>query len=375
MKCPIATWRKRRPDAPAIGRLTYRELDALIDEAPPSPFIPLPRVEDIASFFAAWRKKVAVFPINRHLPLSAIEALPNPPVESGFATLLETGSRSKIVCHKMEAHLASARAAIEALGITEESRYRLNLPLFHVSGIATLMRTFLAGAHLLLPDDPLPHTHVSMVPTQLYRLLKEKKEQPHLECLLIGGAPLPPHLKKEAFDLGLPLFETYGMSESASMAALAGPGEPMRPLPHIDLRVVGGEIQLNGPSLFHSYLGKPARKGWFQTQDLATLQGGVLALKGRKDRQFISGGENIQPEEIERIALEFCSVIQARVTPHADEEYGMRPHLEIFASNSVEKKDLEDYLRGRLARYKVPDTISISLLPLVSSKQQKMAQH
>ncbi len=401
--CPIAHWKQQRPDAFAIDSMTYREFDALIQKLSGSlstikeeiiAFIPKNTPIDLAIFFAAWRMGKAVYPLNPRLPHQAIQKrlqetsahlfmknLSSPIAIDSFngnsiATLIETSSASKIACHRLDSHFIAANAALQALSITPNSSYRLNLPLFHIAGIALALRTFIAGACILLPTSKQPETHLSLVPTQLFRLLEAPFSMPKLKCLLIGGAPLSKTLRDKALQQKLPLYSTYGMTEASSMVALQPPGKPTAILPHIQCKLSDeNEILLQGPSLLNNYWGQEPQKGWFATKDIGKIQNGELEILGRKDRQFISGGENIHPEEIERQLLQLPHVIEAQVHPEEDLEFGMRPVARLYCSETFPQDEIQKQLEKHLPRFKVPKEIHVSTTPLANSKLMKLGQN
>ena len=97
------------------------------------------------------------------------------------------------------------------------------------------------------------------------------------------------------------------------------------------------------------------KEGWFHTKDMGDYHPKKgLRVMGRKDRLFISGGENIQPEEIERHLLNFPGITAARVTPTEDKEFGFRPVAFIRSSEPYEKRVLNEYLKGVLPSFKLP---------------------
>lgn len=377
--------------------MSYLQLDRLIQaycfaiskiENPLLAFIPQHPPSDIAFFFAAWRMGKALYPISFRHPRAAVEerlaktgarfitlsTLQTSSLlsiesldENALATLIETSSSGKIVCHTLKSHLASAASCAAALNLQIGDTYCLNLPLFHVSGIATMLRTFATGASLVLPNTPA--THISMVPTQLYRLIEKNETLPNLKCLLVGGAPLSPSLYETALARNLPLYCSYGMTESASMALIKAPGGPITPLPHITCKLED-ELLLKGDSMMLGYFGKEPLTGWFRTGDIANEQ---LEIIGRKDRQFISGGENIIPEEIEAALLQLPHVIEAKVEPEADPEFGMRPIAKIYSEKELSEATLKQALEGKLPRYKIPKKILISSAPF-SSKQSSLTK-
>jgi len=384
--CPIAKWKKHRPDAPALASLTYRELDALVQKLcyrlstttqTLLSFTPENTPIHIALFFAAWRLGKAVYPLNPRLPeqaiLAKIQKTESTWIEpsrlllskkldisevniSSLATLIETSSASKIACHTLKSHIISAQNAISALNITPDSTICLNLPLFHVSGIASMIRAFTAGAQIVFSEELENATHISMVPTQLYRLLKENKSLPHCKCLLLGGAPLSEKLYRSATEKKFPVLRSYGMTETASMIICED-----TVLPNVEIKFTPSkEILLRCPTLFSHYFGKAEREDWFATRDLGKINSkGQIEILGRKDRQFISGGENILPEEIEKALLTLDSVIGARITPKPDLELGMKCHAKIYTEHPIHEETLKAKLKELLAPHKIPKRMEI----------------
>jgi O-succinylbenzoic acid--CoA ligase len=122
----------------------------------------------------------------------------------------------------------------------------------------------------------------------------------------------------------------------------------------------GGEILVRGATLFAGYVedGTPDRPvdsdGWFHTGDLGELdENGFLRVLGRKDNMFVSGGENIQPEEIEEALSALSGVEAAVVVPVDDPEFGQRPVA--FVRMEGEKTvDLAPGLEKILPRFKIP---------------------
>lgn len=145
----------------------------------------------------------------------------------------------------------------------------------------------------------------------------------HLRFVAVGGAPVSRRLLERATRLGLPVYEGYGLSESASVVALNTPharraGSVGRVLPHLNLRLgADGEIHVRG-SGFLGYCGQPdaaGSDGWIATGDLGHLDtDGYLYLDGRKKSIFITAfGRNVAPEWVERELTQHVAVAQAAV--------------------------------------------------------------
>jgi O-succinylbenzoic acid--CoA ligase len=290
-----------------------------------------------------------------------------------------TTSQPKAVAHDLEAHLANAAGANQNLPLRTDDRWLLSLPWAHVSGLGILFRCALAGATAVLPvkssrlDEDLPQreiTHVSLVPTQLKRLLGERQAPPAaLQVCLLGGGPLPTKLIGQAGKMGWPISTTYGLTEMASQVTTTPPeaGETElqtagRPLSGRSVRISPeGEILVRGKTLFRGYcqhrrLHRPLDDaGWFHTGDRGRIDDqDCLTVAGRVDHMFISGGENIHPEEIERALLDLDGVLRAIVVPVSDEEFGQRPVAFVDALE-IRSSEWSARLAEQLPRFKVPD--------------------
>ena len=288
----------------------------------------------------------------------------------------------KAVLHSYGNHYYNALGSNRNLPLAAGDRWLLDLPLYHVGGLGILFRCLLTGATVVMPDrgetldavlSRYEVTHLSVVVTQLHRLLQqpESVRYPSLRYIILGGSPAPLKLLQRAGARGLPVFASYGCTEMASQVATTGPDSTTaqrltsgKPLPYRRLRIgAEGEIQLAGETLFTGYIeGDRVRRpvtegGWFATGDLGRLDGdGYLTVVGRRDNRFFSGGETIHPEEIERVLTDHDGVEQAVVVPIPDEEFGQRCVAFIQAREEGPAGDaLAAWLGRTLPRYKVPD--------------------
>lgn len=305
----------------------------------------------------------------------------------GAATALLTSGTSgprKLVVHGLAQHLASARGAMDKLRFAEPDTWMLTLPLSHVGGMAPIFRALEAGASLAIPDAnatlaaSLEHfqpSHVSVVGTQLVRLLSDEKSVRtlgHCKTVLAGGGPLPVPLRRWALNDGIPLIVSYGSTESASL--VTAETEPTRMLEESNAgrvlpgrRLVveaDGHIRVGGDTLMTGYLTESGLvdprgdDGLFATGDLGHLDmSGCLFVSGRADSMFISGGENIHPEEIEDAILQVRGVTQAVVVPIPHPEYGERPAAFVRSQPGADVTGslLARELGRQLPSYKIPD--------------------
>ena len=249
------------------------------------------------------------------------------------------------------------------------------MPLYHVSGQGIVWRWLSCGAELHFPKKDfyvslLEATHVSLVPTQLQRLLDYLQKNSSISFatrhILLGGAHIPTELTQKMVKYGIETYSGYGMTEMASTVFAKQSDEKQgvgQPLLGREYRLVNDEVWLKGAGLAMGYwkdrqiFPLTNEDGWLQTKDKGILQEGELVIIGRLDNMFISGGENIQPEEIEQVMLKNAMVKQVFVLPKADHEFGYRPVAivalnEPFNQSAVEK--LAEFLQDKLARFKQP---------------------
>lgn len=274
----------------------------------------------------------------------------------------------KAAVHTAVAHLASACGVLSLLAYGQEDDWLLSLPLFHVSGQGILWRWLLAGGRLTVRDkQPLAQalagcTHASLVPTQLWRLLNENACI-SLKAVLLGGAAIPVELTTRASERGIRTWCGYGLTEFAStVCAKTADGEPDvgQPLPGREVRVVNGEVWLRGESMAAGYwrhgelIPLVNAEGWFATRDRGVLCNGRLSVSGRMDNLFFSGGEGIQPEEVERVIVAHPHVQQAFVVPLADHEFGQRPVAVVECASGLTLDSLAEWVSGKLARFQQP---------------------
>lgn len=206
--------------------------------------------------------------------------------------------------------------------LSPEDRLWLCLPLFHTHGLVLgLHGTLLRGASAVVSarfDPVLPPagtTHFYGVPTYYRRWLDTMRAHPDafraLKLLVSGSDGLPAELSDAVHAAtGHRVLERYGMTETVIIASNPFDGERRAgtvgtPLNDVDVRIVDGEVQLRGPSVFAGYEPRPdpsafTADGYFRTGDAGELDDqGYLRIVGRKKDLIIVGGVNVSPAEVE----------------------------------------------------------------------------
>ncbi|MDD9650084.1 o-succinylbenzoate--CoA ligase [Klebsiella pasteurii] len=274
----------------------------------------------------------------------------------------------KAAVHAFRAHLASAEGVLAMIPFAQQDDWLLSLPLFHVSGQGILWRWLFAGAGLTVRDkQPLEHalrgcTHASLVPTQLWRLLNGDAGV-SLKAVLLGGAAIPVALTEQAGQRGIRCWCGYGLTEFASTVCAKeadGLADVGRPLPGRELRIVDGEVWLRADSMAEGYWRDEQivplvnEHGWFATRDRGRLDNGNLTILGRMDNLFFSGGEGIQPEEVERVIGAHPWIQQIFIVPQDDAEFGQRPVAVVECGEHYDPSALARWCADKLARFQLP---------------------
>lgn len=294
------------------------------------------------------------------------------------ATLTLTSGSSgnpKAVVHNVQQHLQNAEGVCHALGFCAQHSWLLSLPLFHVSGQGIVWRWLLQGAVLNVNEDKADFytvlaesSHASLVATQLQRYLNSADfaNRPDAQTILLGGSHIPSDLNQQAKQQGLKTYIGYGMTEMASTICAEQESNDTvgKPLLGREVKIEHDEIFVKGSCLALGYWQKgrllpfATRNAWFPTKDKGCWTAeGKLQVLGRLDNMFISGGENIQPEQIEQILYRSNLLKNVIVLPKADDEFGFRPvafveFLGEFNPQAVEL--LQNFAKSTLERFKQP---------------------
>lgn len=283
---------------------------------------------------------------------------------------------------------AHVQASQEVLGRSEQDNWLMVLPLFHVSGLSILMRSLYNGTAMTImesydEEQVLQYIHdgrinmMSLVPTIL-KNLEPRITHHQLRVILLGGEFIPRPLVDSCVAKQLPIYKTYGMTEtfsqSVTMPVLSNLNKldsVGKPLPRMTVHIVNpdvdgvGEIHLNGPMVMSGYINCEPIHGDFNTDDMGYLdEDGFLYILNRRTDLIISGGENIYPKEIEDTVYAMQGVKECAVIPVADTKWGQVPALfvafdDIDALGADLKMIVRDYISSKLAKYKVPKYITI----------------
>ena len=280
---------------------------------------------------------------------------------------------------------AHVQASKEVLGKTEQDNWLMVLPLFHVSGLSILLRSLYNGtAVTILPKYDKAQVlklieseninMMSLVPTILTQL-EPSIIHHNLRVILLGGEFIPMALIDACEKKSLPIYKTYGMTEtfsqSVTFSVLGYPHKRDsvgRPLPGMQVRIDNpdadgvGEIHLTGPMVMTGYIDKEPIDGDLNTDDIGYVDedGFVYILNRRKDL-IISGGENIYPKELEDLVYTLSAVKECAVVPVSDPKWGQVPALFVafHDGESMTSDEILSFMTNSLAKYKIPKYVKI----------------
>ena len=287
---------------------------------------------------------------------------------------------------------ASANAVASRLGLSSGDRWGLCLSLGHIGGFSVLERTIATGASVRLwpsfDADLVTQalmqgevTHLSVVPVMLRRIMERlgtRRPPATLRCVLVGGAGAPISLLEEAWEVGIPVATTWGMTETASQVASAGPalarsrpGTAGPPLAGIEVRCdSASRLLVRGPTLAAALVRRPGvaaeplprdREGWFATGDVGRVDDeGLVWVEGRADDVILSGGLSVSPSQVEGVIQGLDGVSDAVVFGVPDEEWGEVVAAVVEADPDVVDADgVDRHCRRRMVRGRCPTRIVV----------------
>ena len=277
--------------------------------------------------------------------------------------------------------IASALGCQESLASTPQDRWLLCLSPHHVGGLSILVRGVVSNqAVVAVPRfdeaavlEALARercTLISLVPTMLVRLLDAGGLDAlrATRAILLGGAPAPAGRVREWGRLGLPVCPTYGLTETASQVATVPPGRAEELAgtagflhSQAGIEIAAGRIVVGGPVVSPGYLNRDLEPrpegGRFETGDTGSFDDrGALVVTGRTDDAIITGGENVQPEEVEAVLRSHPAVHDAAVLGLPDATYGQVLEARVVAKG-LTAEELMAFARDRLPSFKVPRNI------------------
>ncbi len=277
------------------------------------------------------------------------------------------------------------------LQITHDDSWLLSLPLYHIGGFSIIVRAVIFGISVIVPSGSdtdgiidafgkYNPSIVSLIPTVMQRLL-EKGVVPNSrhKAILLGGGVITDAVIGQSSDKGWNIAPTYGTTETSSqIATLFSDNKKYRgsvgqPMPFTQVRIVDdtgmetatgeeGEITVRMPSLMKGYYkrkdltSKVIRNDWYFTGDYGYVSPvGDLCVVSRRTDLIVSGGENINPYEIEELLHDYPGIDDVCIVPKCDPTWGEIVVAVVVAKDeSITLYTVKDYLTGKIASFKIP---------------------
>jgi O-succinylbenzoic acid--CoA ligase len=347
-----------------------------------------PGDEFAAALDEAWRTGAAVLPVDPQLPASARTALLHAMdleagVGEGVALVITTSGSTgepKGVELTHDALAASAQMTMRRIGLDDGDRWLACMPWHHIGGLQVLLRARQFDTPLVVHERfdvdrfaaQRDVTLLSLVPTQLVRLLDAGVDLDRFRVILLGGAAPAPTLLARARAAGGRVVTTYGMSETCGGCVYDG-----LPLDGVHIGVtVDGRVKLRGPMLMSGYRSRPDLTagaivdGWLVTNDLgAVAEDGRLHVLGRADDVVITGGENVVTTEVAARLATHPQVRDVAVTGVDDPEWGQRVVAVVVADGDPPTlRQLREWCMATLPRAAAPrQLLVVDELPLLAS--------
>jgi O-succinylbenzoic acid--CoA ligase len=290
-------------------------------------------------------------------------------------------------------HWWSAMGSALNLGVQLSDKWLICVPLFHMSGLSILLRSVIYGIPMIIQHQFQPDavnqsikeeavTIVSVVSAMLAKMVNilDPAGYPDIfRCMLVGGGPVPKNLLQDCRAKKIPVYQTYGLTETASQFVTLSPeymdsklGSAGKALFLSEMRIENqgqeqlpgevGEIVVRGPNVATGYLNIKndsfgTGDGWFHTGDLGYIDAeGFLYVVDRRSDLIISGGENVYPAEIEAVLTSHPFIVEAGVIGIKDKQWGQVPvaFISINEGSSLKETEIQAFCRERLAGYKCP---------------------
>jgi O-succinylbenzoic acid--CoA ligase len=274
--------------------------------------------------------------------------------------------------------LWSAMGGAYNIGVDPADRWLCCMPLSHIAGLSIVIRSAIYGTTAVVHDgfevervarsiaeDGI--TVLSLVTTMLSRLLDAGADLSGPRAILVGGGPVPESILATALDRGATVVQTYGLTETCSQVTTLAPedalrklGSAGRPLLSSHVRIRGGEILVQGPTVAP---GRYDESGWLHTGDLGHIdEEGFLYVSDRIDDMIVTGGENVVPSEVEDVLLTHPAVVEAAVVGREDPEWqqAVTAVVVLAAGTHVTPDELRRHCAATLAGYKVPKRVELA---------------
>ena len=331
----------------------------------------------------------SIFLEGEHGIKKASKNLVHSSIPSIFFRTGGSSGNPKWVMHNEESMNFAIGGLQEYLGEEEISSWCC-LPLNHVGGVMQIFRARRTGGTVFflnyrdLSKESLAgiiqNQWISLVPTQLYRLIENLTACANLRLfngIFVGGASLSEKLAQKCRKADLPIYPCYGMTETAGMVTMldsssfqSGKSGVGQPLSHAQLKINPNtmHIQVRAKSMcLNAFTCGDAKEQWLNTPDFGTQdRSGRWIIQGRSDRIIVTGGEKVNPLEIEKVIMASSTVGECYVKGIEDDKWGQKI-IVFITPESANVEALKSYAKMHLKPYQMPKQWNlVDKLPLTA---------
>ena len=282
----------------------------------------------------------------------------------------------KPVCLTYDNFYKSSLKWKDKINLGSSDNYILALPLFHIGGLAIIMRSLHIGFSVDIVEDLQNKLNVnnnssiiSLVPTMLKKIINNKvciENLKKLKCIILSGSNIQNELLESSEKLNLNIFISYGMTESCSSVCGFWPfkekpfiGSVGQPFNGVDIYAENNKIIIKSDTIMHSYYGKSPHKGILKTEDLGYVENGYTYINGRNDNILISGGENIDQAEVVNAIYSIGDFNQVIPYKKNDPYWGEVIGVKIISNEKVDANYIKRKLNDIISKHKIPKEIIV----------------
>jgi len=340
--------------------------------------------------------KVFSYPFDEELEQDYIEPGEELNPEDTAVIIFTSGAsgNSKGVELSFNNLLQSARIGDKIIHHNKEDRWLASLPFYHIGGFSIISRSLLFGTSIIIPESlkiqdiaevmkNYNPTLSSFVPTQLKRMVEaDILPNDELRHTFLGGGFIDQRLVFDAISDGWNITKVYGSTETSSFVSSIS-GEEIYDKPKSvgtavkpnQLIIVNenrfqipwgevGEIAVSSPAVMKGYYNdkdeteKKIEDGFYYTGDMGFVDAdNYLFIEARRTDLIVTGGENVNPNEVEKRIIEHPEIVDAAVFPLKDDDWGEVVAAAIILKDeksSIELDQLREFLKDNLAGFKIP---------------------
>jgi len=402
---------------PVNTRLTPSEIEFIVNDAGARALVAHGKfgdtVAEVVPQLPQVEKVLAIgFEMSGATPYAGMVAAPAPDFDvpdmqpDDVAAIIYTSGTTGLPKGAMLMHknlIFNAHSTIHGFGFAHDERHLVVVPLYHVTGLNTILVTSLMiGSTIVVSDRTAPRDIIAAieryrtdtffgVPTTYVFFLETEgiaaADLSSARIFVYSGAPMPPEtiLRLRALFPGVDLVNLYGLTETTSVTTVLPAADALdkiesvgKAVPNLELKVLDagdrevrpggvGGLCVKGDSVFKGYYNRPEANaeafvdGWFRTGDDALIDDdGYVFLKGRNKELIIVGGENVYPIEVENIICALPQVLEAAVIGADDPVMGEAVEAVVVLERGAKLGEAEiiRHCTERLASFKVPRSVA-----------------